>query len=959
MPMIARIANLCLAIIGFLNLLQAQQFGGNPPSLKWKQLNSDTARIIFPASLDSQARQVASVVHFLAARNTSLGNRLRKINIVLQNQTTTANGYVALGPYRSELFMTPPAGNFELGSTPWPEQLAVHEYRHVQQFNNFNRGGSRIMYYLFGEEGLSLAINAAVPDWFYEGDAVYNETVFTMQGRGRIPFFLNQYKALWMADKKYSWMKLRNGSLKNYVPSHYVLGYLLVNYGYEKYGAAFWKNVTQDAAAYQGLFYPFQRAVKKYSGTDYKTFRKEAFDFYKKKITEAPVQNGGGSYLQGQALQETVLQDNGTGDQKITSAAKSYVANYLFPYQAGGDTLFYLKNTYRHLPRFIMKDQRGEHRLRVKDISGDEQYSYRNGKIVYTAYKPDLRWSWRDYSELRLLDVHTGRRQKLTHKTKYFSPDISEDGSRVVAVHYDAAGYCELHILQASNGRIITKMKWPGVLYFSDPKFLDSVSVITAARLSNGQMALAKMNFRQGTLEWLTHPSFFVLGFLNVDKGHIYFTASYLGNDDLYSLDTATRTMRRLTRNALGNYFVNVKENKLVYAAFTAHGYQLRQRMLSDSAGTEITWEDIQKKSSPFPVAGAAAYSRMLLQHLPQKEFPVSDYRKDKDLFNFHSWRPYAEDPVYSYTLYGENVLNTLQTEIYYMYNRNEKTSAVGFSSTLGAWFPYLSTGAELGFNRSDSVNNLLRQWRQLDTRFGLSIPLNFSGGRFYRQLHVGSNIVLRNEFNTGISKNLLPENNFRYLSHFIRYSQRVPMARQHIVPRAGYTISLQHRHAVSEKKIYQFAASGSGYLPGIFSTHGIMLDAAFQQRDTLKPTAFSNRFSYARGYQEFYFSRMWKLGANYHLPLWLPDWGFGNIFYLQRIRVNAFYDYTKVFSRNKKNTLLQRSTGMEFYADTRWWNQYPLSFGLRISKLIDKDLASGQKGTVVEFILPVSIIPR
>jgi hypothetical protein len=84
------------------NFLFAQQFGGNPPSVKWKQINSDTARIIFPAGTDSIAQRVASVVHFLAAKNNSLGNKRDKINIVLQNQTTIANGYVNLGPYRSE-----------------------------------------------------------------------------------------------------------------------------------------------------------------------------------------------------------------------------------------------------------------------------------------------------------------------------------------------------------------------------------------------------------------------------------------------------------------------------------------------------------------------------------------------------------------------------------------------------------------------------------------------------------------------------------------------------------------------------------------------------------------------------------------------------------------------------------------------------------------------------------------
>src|SRR5204863_6534234 len=113
----------------------------------------------------------------------------KKINIVLQDQTTVANGYVGMGPFRSEFFLTPVPNNFQEGSIGWTDQLAVHEYRHVQQFNNFNNGISSVMKFLFGEDGYTLAINAAIPEWFYEGDAVYNETVLTNQGRGRLPLF--------------------------------------------------------------------------------------------------------------------------------------------------------------------------------------------------------------------------------------------------------------------------------------------------------------------------------------------------------------------------------------------------------------------------------------------------------------------------------------------------------------------------------------------------------------------------------------------------------------------------------------------------------------------------------------------------------------------------------------------------------------------------------------------------
>jgi hypothetical protein len=168
----------------------------------------------------------------------------------------------------------------------------------------------------------------------------------------------------------------------------------------------------------------------------------------------------------------------------------------------------------------------------------------------------------------------------------------------------------------------------------------------------------------------------------------------------------------------------------------------------------------------------------------------------------------------------------------------------------------------------------------------------------------------------------------------------------------------LQYRHAISKYDSHQFFTSGHIYLPGFISNHSIVLDGAFQERDTSR-ALFSNRFPYSRGYNEAYFSRMWKLGANYHFPLWVPDWGFGNILYIQRIRANAFYDFTRVYSNSKKLSADQRSAGGEIYFDTRWWNQYPLTFGFRISARLDADLVTRQKGTFYEFILPVSIIPR
>ncbi|HEV3325639.1 MAG TPA: hypothetical protein VG052_08530, partial [Puia sp.] len=144
---IGRLLFMILWLGSFLQL-SAQQFGGNPPSLKWKQINTEPARIIFPTGLDSAAQQVAAIVQRLSQTTLpTIGHAQRKVNIIFQNQTTVANGYVQLAPFRSEFQLTPEQNSFELGSLPWQKMLAIHEYRHVQQYNNFRVGVSAGLYY--------------------------------------------------------------------------------------------------------------------------------------------------------------------------------------------------------------------------------------------------------------------------------------------------------------------------------------------------------------------------------------------------------------------------------------------------------------------------------------------------------------------------------------------------------------------------------------------------------------------------------------------------------------------------------------------------------------------------------------------------------------------------------------------------------------------------------------------
>jgi hypothetical protein len=924
---------LTLAILFLLAgmIINAQQFGAFPPSTKWSQIKSDTVRVIYDKAVESQAQNIAAIIHRMNRENAnSLGDKVRRINVVLHKNTTTANGYVGLGPFRSEYYLIPGSNIFEFGTTPWHQTLAVHEYRHVHQYSNFNKGVSKVASVLFGQEGQALFNAISIPDWFFEGDAVHSETIATTQGRGRAPNFFNGYRALWREGRDYNWAKLRNGSLKDYVPNHYPLGYLLVNYGYMTYGSNFWKKVTEDALSWSGLFGFFQGSVKRYSGKSFSAFRKEALEFYKHEVS---------TRRDGVKNRETVT-------------------DYMFPQQIGEGSLLYIKSSYRKLPSFFIKDAFGERRIKLLNITSDNWFTYRNGTIAYTSYNTSARWSLNNYSNIVLLDVNTLAEKSITKKGKYFTPDISPDGSKILAVAFTDSLNSELHLLNREGG-IEKKMQLsPGEL-FVHPRFIDDESFVVAVRHINSTMSMQRGSLATGKMEIMIPAADATIGYPSVYGSKLYFIFSASGNDDIYELDLSgkmpVQKIRQLTFGQTGNYFPTVMNDTLVWSQFTSNGYHLQKAGLRSIKAVEISGEELIKRAAPFKISLEEAQN---VSANNERQFEEKPYKKSTGLFNFHSWRPNYTDPEITYSFYSDNILNTFSNEIFYRYNINETSHGVGYNAAYGGLFPVLSAGTNYTFDRTIKTTSLTYTLDQLEARAGYNIPLNFSGGKQYKFLNFGSNYVYSQLTPTGIYKNLLRGRTATYLHHFVSYSQQLPMARQHIFPKFAFAISSQHRHLLNDAG-FQWLGGMSLYLPSI-RNHSIVLAANMQETDTSNIT-FSNRFANSRGYNDYYFSRMWRLSGNYHMPLVYPDAGISGVVYFLRIRTNFFYDYTKVYSRNKMATANQRSVGGEMYFDTKLFNVLPATIGFRISHLLDNDFSGTRpKGSnYFEVILPLDLIPQ
>ena len=934
-----------MGLFVFLSL-SAQQFGGNPPSLKWLQINTDTARIIFPKGLEIQAAQVASMVHALS-RSTlnTMGPQQRKINIVFQNQTTISNGYVGLAPFRSEFQLTADQNSFELGSLPWQEQLAIHEYRHVEQYNNFRVGLSKAFYYLFGEGGQALANSLSVPNWFFEGDAVYQETLVSQQGRGRLPYFFNGYRSLWSANKNYSYLKLRNGSLLDYTPDHYPLGYILVAYGREKYGSDFWKKVSLDAASFKGLFYPWQRAIKKYAGISFEEFRKEAFN-----------------YFSADELRKSLAYDSAAN---YARAHRHFVSNEEFPQFIDDAHIVFVRASYSQPPAFVIRDLQTDEETKIgtKSISIDNYFSYKNNKIVYAAYEPDSRWGWRDYGVLRLLDLNTGKEKRITAKTKYFSPDISYDGKQIVAVEQAVNGQTSLVILHAETGGLEKKLPNKEELYFSQPKFYNEQQVSVAVRNHKGQMAIALVDMNNGSVDYLTPFSMNVVGFLSVQGDTVYFDASHEGQDQLFALvdHRLFKLDLPINNKATGNYQIQSLHGKYVWNTFTAVGYRIFK---ADTVSAHLTELSLDERKTPLidqHIQSLVKGPADLLDKTVVSNYPISPYSQSFHWLNFNSWRPYVNDPDYMFSLESENILNTLQSEIFFDYNRNEGSKQLGLDFSYAQLFPWINGGINYTFDRNGLFHNKIVYWNEAQAKIGLSIPLNFSRGNHFTSLLLGDDLIYSQRYFQNAFKDSFDTRGFAYTSAYLQLVNQVQQGKKQIYPSFAQTLLLGYNRAFTTLSGNQFLASSYFYLPGFARTHSLVLAAAYQQRDSIQEISFSNGLPFSRGYTAENFYQMYRLGANYHFPIAYPDWGFGSIVYFLRVRANLFYDYTKVFDfyrTGKQFDAEFRSFGSEIYFDTNWWNQLPVSFGLRYSRLMDHDFL-GRGPNQWELIIPISLLSK
>jgi hypothetical protein len=922
----------------------AQVFGGDPARLHWKQINTDTIRIIFPDGMDAQAERVANIITDISAfHRQSIGFAQRKLNVVLQNQTILSNGYVMLAPFRAEFQTTPPQQMDQLGSLPWLDFLSVHEYRHALQNMHFNVGLSHLMRIAFGEAGQAFATDVAIPNWFWEGDAVFMETTLTPQGRGRLPEFFDAYRALANAHFPYSWMKLRNGSYRDYVPDHYPLGYLLCAYGRELYGDTLWKNVTHKAAAYTHLFYPFSHALKDYTGKSVTTFYREAMQYF----------------------DEQWKHDNpGVSDAAVPLTQEhGHYLDQQYPVFISNDILLFVQSSFQKLPAIVCMDLHGTvHPLVRPGIVVDDYFTANRDAIVWAGYRNDPRWGWKDYGVIMRYDQEHHQIKKITHRTRLFSPALSPDGRRIVAVSVDANQLAQLNIFRTNDGALIDTFMNPYHGMMAYPRFsADGKMIYCIAQDSRGRSAILALDLAGRETRIITPFTYHPIQQFCQSGSWIFFSGSFAHIQQIYAVSLKHPTIYQVTHAATGCYSPAVSPDGhwLVYSQFTLKGNRLMKLALDTTQWSPVDSMQLFATDNPYVPKALQAERANVLQQTPHRYFTITNYPKSFQLIHIHSWEPILDNPDYGFQILSDNILNTFSSALFYQYNRNETSHSMGISGTYGGWYPIWNVSGQYTARRTAWESNGQRvSWNEASASLSGYVPWNFSGRMMGRYLIPFAGIhALHVEYPA--QKGIAPHAfSLPYFHTGLQFVQQRMQARQHIAPHLAQVLYLSWYHSLGSHFATQLYSSADLYFPGFWPSHSLLLQFAWQKKDTANTYAFPDAFVYARGYHAPYYDQIMKWGLNYQFPVAYPDWGFGGILYFLRLRLNLFYDNSKTLYYVQQQTAHQRfrSTGIACTADTRWWNSYPLSITLRFSHLLDTDPLSPNMRNRWELIIPLQL---
>lgn len=931
---------------------QYYSLGQDPASLRWKQIKTDNYRLIFPDDFTKQANKLANdLENIYDCGSNTLRHKPRRAPVLLHNRTIVPNAFVIWAPKRMEFFTCPSQSSYP---QDWLKQLAIHENRHFVQMDKLNQGFTKYLSYLLGEQAVALPLGLYFPTWFMEGDAVCTETALSSSGRGRIPAFEMELRTIALQKRIFKYDKAIFGSYRDFVPDQYITGYHFVAMARKKYGAEIWSNAIDNIARKPFIITPLSNSLKKSTGLNKTRLYTKLFteldslwtdqdkrlnytNYYK--ITSELRVKEKHSFLQKKSHNPKV---------KILKKPVSYT-KYKYPAYINDSLIFAERSGIDDIPRFVLINKftgrekliytPGIYSADVINVQGGVSALFRNkpgsftadnvsavrGLICWTEKAPDTRWEHRSYSVIKILNINTGKLRQLTRKSRYFSPAISPDGKKIIAVKVAFDNRYSLSLLDIDTGKEIKEIVSSYIDFYINPNWDSDNKNVVVVVLNDKGKAIIKVNTETGQSHTLINSAFTDISSPKSYGKYIIFNAAYSGIDNIYALDTANKEIYQVSSSVFGAYnpCLSGDGKYVIYSDYNATGFDIVEADFEPA--NFIPLKEVENKSIKL-------YKKLLEQEscnldtlkLAEKEFKVKKYSKALNIFNFHSWAPVfvnADDMLLGpgISLMSQNILSTAITTLGYDYNNNDKTGKYALNFEYSGFFPVFYT--ELNYGKSKDMflnkNNdeIKFSYYETELNAGTYIPFDLSSGKYFRSLKPQiqfSYINLNLDDNEDL---ILKADNFRSVDYRLYGYNVLKLSHRDIATPFGQVFDFNYRHTPfdSKGKSELISVAASLYFPGLFKHHSLNIYSGYQSK-TESVFHYSDMLKYTSGYSYINDRELKVVSFKYRLPLFYPDFNIGSLMYIKRFKGGLFLDYGEGKNHNKTN--YYSSYGAELRSD-------------------------------------------
>lgn len=873
-----------------------------PPSVKWKQIQSVDFNLIYPIELQSEAQRVANILKTNIDRlSEDIGIKPRKINIILQNRNIEGNGYVQLAPRKSEFYTTSPQDD---DPTDWVKTLAIHEYRHVVQIDKLTGN----IQFPFEELGFAF-FGITLPTWFYEGDAVTTETLFSKGGRGRIPSFEMNLRANLLEGKSFSYQKNYLGSLRDVTPGYYNLGYFMATKMRLDYGDEILDSLLSRISKNPLRPYNFSRSLKKLTGYT----SKEWHDHTLSELTNI--------------WKKQRLELNPVKYTKIIENRTKFPLSYSHLQVTEEGEMLAIRETPLSVNSIVKIDGDGNSEELIKTgRQATSHFSYANKVLAWDEIRSDFRFKLRSFSIISTYNISTKKYKQLTKKSRFFSPAVSPDGTKIAVVEVSLKNENSLVILDTETGQETLRIPSPQNKTLSSISYGENEKILAVTRAEEGT-GITEFSLQDKSSIVLLENQNQEIESPSYADGKILFKAHYNGIDNLYLLDPESQSIFQISNIEYGAshpvydtstnqvYFTNYDGRNNLPTRFT-----LKKNEPTSSSNIKNTF------TAYFKPLQSQETDNVKDTTISSEIFPEKPYKEIAHLFNFHSLSindgNYNDLASYEPGLFllSNNLMNTLATKIGFTYDPDQHGLDFQTEIKYNRYFPKFSIGYD---NRAllstirHPKDSLLRavRWRENYTQFQVEFPVSFNrlNHNYSLNFRVASSYTQRYNLNDPAFQNVL----IRYVEFPMSYQLSIGRNSRYshldLAPRWGQNISVGLRNLpFSSLNGLRTHLQSVFYFPGMASNHSTQVRFNIQHREGL--FAFDNVIPMVSGYDQLRLTQPKNtFFLNYKFPLAYPDFEIGPLVYIKRLKANLFSDFEDV---GINDSFKPRTFGIELRAD-------------------------------------------